>query len=1193
MSFYDAIRVGASGAADFEVERSLRFNDDDNAYLNKTFSGAGNSKTFTVSFWFKMGLIPDSASMNAIGTGVNNQNDFMIGFSYDGSRSLFLHVLARNSSSTVVHVSTNRKFRDLSAWYHVVISVDTTQSTNSDRVKIYINGSQETSLSNSTYPSQNTDLRFNSANAHYVGTTRDDQTSSGNFDGYMAEVNSIDGLALTPSSFAETNAATGQWNPKKYVGSYGTNGFYLKFVNLDLFTRFTDTSSSARTVTRNGNVIHKSDQNKNGATSIYFDGSGDSLTVPDSSDFHVAGNDFTIEAYIRRTSQGNDEWFLVQTEGTTSNTSIGLHIGSSSSGYANLPSLRYTVGGSGNELTGTTALAANTWYHIAGVRDGNTLRIYVNGQQENSTSFSGTITDASTPVIMGAVNSAGSAGLTGYLDQIRWSNSCRYTGGSTFTPPTTQFTADSNTMLLVQSNVTGDLGSDSSDNGNNFTPNNLAVSDAVKDTPTNNFCVLNQNDNNLSEASPHFVYSEGNLKVAWSFSGTNFDRAYGTLFIEPSDTNKYYWEATGTQNNEQMQWGVVATDTAAYRANNRNTNPSKEANIAIAMWQPYTDNGIYAIDNSGSSYGDKLTLSNGAPANGDIFSFVYDAAAGKFYVFFKGVEPTGQNYSAGTTLFDTLDTSKTYAVHNLQGDGGTSTKSGNFVMNWGQDSSFAGAHTAQGNTDAAGIGDFYYSVPSGAKALCSANLPDPTIPLPNKYFDTLLYTGNGSGQTLSGLNFSPDWLWIKSRSSTEPHELNDQVRGTLKSLSSNLNAAENTASGRITAFTSDGFTVGNSGNVNSNSENFVAWNWDAGETDGATYRVVVVSDSGNKYRFRNSANTSTFAQSAVTLNLAEGGTYIFNMDDSTNASHPFSIGTAANGTVYTSGITYFLDGVSKTYSEYTSGFASATTRRLHITVPASAPVLYYWCSVHSGMGGQINTNSTLGSSNFDGSIHSTAKASTTAGFSITAYPGNGSNAQTVGHGLGVAPDVIILKARAAVQNWRVWHHKLAADGSKRLILDQNNVMEDAGFLNDTAPTSTIFTLGNSDDAWNANGGTYIAYLFSEVVGYSKFGSYVGNGIADGTFVFTGFRPAFIIFKNISTATNWEIYDTKREPHNIALRNLYANLNNVEEPHATLPALDILSNGFKPRSTWDEFNKNGDTIVYFAFAESPFKNSRAR
>ena len=211
-----------------EIQRSLRFNGSSH-YLNRTFSGAGNTKTFTISFWFKMTSGCESASMNAIGTGVNNQNDFMIGFSYDGSRSTYIHVLSRDSGSTVVHVSTNRVFRDPSAWYHAVISVDTTQSTSSDRVKIYINGSQETSLSNSTYPNQNTDLRFNSANAHYVGTTRDDQTSTGNFDGYMAEVNSIDGYAYDASYFGFTESQTGIWMPRRYEGAYGTNGFRLNF----------------------------------------------------------------------------------------------------------------------------------------------------------------------------------------------------------------------------------------------------------------------------------------------------------------------------------------------------------------------------------------------------------------------------------------------------------------------------------------------------------------------------------------------------------------------------------------------------------------------------------------------------------------------------------------------------------------------------------------------------------------------------------------------------------------------------------------------------------------------------------------------------------------------------------------------------------------------------------------------------
>ena len=147
--------------------------------------------------------------------------------------------------------------------------------------------------------------------------------------------------------------------------------------------------------------------------------------------------------------------------------------------------------------------------------------------------------------------------------------------------------------------------------------------------------------------------------------------------------------------------------------------------------------------------------------------------------------------------------------------------------------------------------------------------------------------------------------------------------------------------------------------------------------------------------------------------------------------------------------------------------------------------------------------------------------------------------------MGVAPDVIILKARGASQNWRVWHRSLAADGSKRLILDASNASENAGFLNDTAPTSTVFTLGNSDDAWNASGGTYIVYLFSEVAGYSKFGSYTGNGSSDGTFNFTGFRPAWVMIKRTSSTDSWLIMDNKRDINNVVGNTLAANSSGTE------------------------------------------------
>ena len=909
MPFYDAIRIGSSAASDFEVERSLRFNDDDSAVLTRTPSGAGNRKTYTISAWVKRcnigGVHPIFARYTA-----NNDAGFL-GLYINSDDYIYF------SGWSTVNLKSSRLYRDPTAWAHIVLAVDTTQSTSTDRIKLYFNGELQTTDSYNAF-SQNADTGINEAVEHRVGNYN---PSGGNFfDGYMAEINFLDGYAYDASYFGETNAETGQWIPKKYTGSYGTNGFYLNF----------------------------------------------------------------------------------------------------------------------SDNSGTTATT---------------------------------------------------------------------------------------------------LGKDSSGNSNNFTPNNFSVSaglgnDSFEDTPTNNFPTLNPNHAFLNGSSS--TAENGNLQ--WNGQSNNQAGCPATMAFPK--TGKWYWEVKLLSSNSNFSFGITP---ATYSNTTNPVNPTGAIGYAA-----YGSKAVSGVETPGWAASFSSSDNIGAALDMDNNEI-------KFYK---------NNSLVGTISLVSGYEDIEYLAW-IKGDTATQLIQG--AINFG------------GN-------GFVYTPPTGFQALNSANLPDPTILLPNKHFNTLLYTGNGGTQSITGLDYQPDWVWIKRRNGTNSHQVYDAVRGAGKNIRPDLTNAEVDQTA-FNSFDSNGFELdGGTNSHNASGNTYVAWNWNAGNTDGKTYTVKVASPQN--YQFDN------FATNAVTLDLAEGGTYIFNMDDSSNASHPFSIGTAANGTVYTSGITYFLDGVSKTYSEYTSGFYSATTRRLHFTVPASAPVLYYWCSVHSGMGGQINTNSTLGSSNFDGAIQSTVKVNASAGFSIVKYTGTGSTTN-IGHGLGVTPEVLIVKNREDNNGWNVYHIGNGGNTpAQNFVISLNSNaarIDQTSNWNDTAPTSSVFTVGTSNGS-NGSNDDMIAYCFSEVAGYTKFGKYTGNGSTDGTFVFVGFRPAMIIIKNISTNQNWRIFDNKRSPFNTVDKPLTPDSNGAE---STADDIDFVSNGFKHRSSGNKVNSGGKTYIFLAFAEAPFKNARAR
>jgi hypothetical protein len=328
-----------------------------------------------------------------------------------------------------------------------------------------------------------------------------------------------------------------------------------------------------------------------------------------------------------------------------------------------------------------------------------------------------------------------------------------------------------------------------------------------------------------------------------------------------------------------------------------------------------------------------------------------------------------------------------------------------------------------------------------------------TIPKSSAYFEPEIYTGNGSSKTISTLNFQPDWVWIKNRATSDMNVLFDSLRGATKRIASDSTSAEATEAQDLTAFNTNGFTVGTSGAVNTNNVSYASWNW------------------------------------------------------------------KANG---------------------------------------------------------------AGSSNTDGSINTTkTSANTTSGFSISTYTGTGANA-TVGHGLGVTPKMFIVKRLNSTGAFRTYVEPLGNLG--QLALNATDEVSDvASMWNSTSPTNSTISIGTHAGV-NASGGTYVAYCFADVTGYSKIGSYVGNGNANGTFAYTGFKPAFILVKNTgNSARNWQIYDSKRIGYNYNNYRIATNLPQTEESNLNI---DIYSNGFKARSTDADVNENAKTYIYMAFAEEP-------
>ena len=333
---------------------------------------------------------------------------------------------------------------------------------------------------------------------------------------------------------------------------------------------------------------------------------------------------------------------------------------------------------------------------------------------------------------------------------------------------------------------------------------------------------------------------------------------------------------------------------------------------------------------------------------------------------------------------------------------------------------------------------------------------------PKDFFKSLLYTGNGSTQTISGAGFQPDFTWIKGDNS-EYHRAYDSVRGATKEIYPNANLGEGTNANSLTSWNADGFAVGTETGVNTNTDDYSAWNWKAGTSSG-------------------------------------------------------------------------LSGGTITPSAYS-----------------------------------INT---------------------TSGVGIYQYAGTSSNG-TIAHGLGTAPECVIVKKFSAADSWWVYHQGTGA--GKYMVLDTTAApVTNSAAWNDNAPTNTLIHLGTAGNTNSSSGSpTYIMYAFAPVKGFSSFGKYYGNNNDDGPFIYTGFRPAFLMVKQSNDVGDWLIMDDKRVGYNPD--NNYFKANATSASQGAANKCDILSNGFKPRSSGAGHDLNGasDTYNYMAFAEFPMVSSNSK
>ena len=731
----------------------------------------------------------------------------------------------------------------IDTWYHVVLM------HKDDYYYLFKDGVQVASLSESRNVGTKTTDAF--IGYHY------NTSPSSYLDGYMDEFRLSKNIARYSTSGFDVQ--TSEFTADEYTK------LLLHMNGSDSGVIFTDSSwagtgGTGHTITANGDVTNTRAVRKVGDSSIIFDGTGDYLTVPNSTDWDFGTDPFTWEAWVNVDSGISTSGSIISLEGTGYNAFVRVM----SNGHLQL---RVGTGNDSQADSGTTGtdIADDAWHHVAAVRESATsLKVFLDGVLDNSATVSSADVQTSGLLAVGAHNT-GAAPFTGYMDEVRVSNVARYTGnfttfgqdGGTIANPT-PFTADANTKLLIHSNWDGGLGADSSGNYNSFTPTNLVATDQCVDVPTNNFATLNP-------LQLEGTLSEGNLKVV-----TNVAEKFGSASTIIPSSGKWYAESYLV---EHITTPVFAVSISHDPANDHLT--TEPPGSSTNGWTYYSPTGEILRDGALSSYGDSCT-------DGDILSIAVDIENLKVFWSKNGVWQNSGDPAAGTNGTTITDPSGTvvggYAIVYGDSSGG---KGATQVVNFGQDSSFAANKTSgsAAASDSKGKGDFYYTPPTDYLALCTDNLSAPEIALPGENFNTVLYTGDGATtQAITGVGFEPNFLWLKSKTANDFNILVDSVRGATNWLSTNSTIAQQPDAEYVASLDSDGFTVGVNTVTNDNTETYAAWNWLAGTTfdptDSPATIVTALGSSNAAAGFSIVKYTGTGSTATIGHGLAETPNYI-------------------------------------------------------------------------------------------------------------------------------------------------------------------------------------------------------------------------------------------------------------------------------------------------------------------------------